>query len=243
MKYPNLNEEKNAFKKGYNLIIGLDEVGRGAFAGPVVVGAVALDKESFCKATPCEAKRILLTEINDSKKIRPNKRKVLAKEIKKEFIYSIATTPVSIINKYGIGKATAIGFRKAVKSIIFQISRNKKIKQTSGELEIGNWKLEIPKQNCFVLVDGFHIKYIKEIGLKNQKAIIKGDQKCVSIAASSIIAKVHRDSLMKLLHKKYPNYHFSKNKGYGTKEHQNAIKKYGLSKIHRKSFNLTRFTF
>ncbi|MBI3092738.1 MAG: ribonuclease HII, partial [Candidatus Levybacteria bacterium] len=68
-----------------------------------------------------------------------------------------------------------------------------------------------------------------------------GDQKSISIAAASIIAKVYRDSLMKRLHKKYPQYRLAKNKGYGTKEHQNALKKYGLSKIHRTSFNLSRF--
>lgn len=92
-----------------------------------------------------------------------------------------------------------------------------------------------------MLIDGFNIKYLKGIGLKNQKGIIKGDRKSISIAAASIIAKVHRDKLMRKLNRKYPQYGFHRNKGYGTKFHQTAIKNHGLSEIHRTSFNLSKF--
>ncbi|MCL5433089.1 MAG: ribonuclease HII [Patescibacteria group bacterium] len=216
MKFPNLSEEKDAFKKGYDFVIGLDEVGRGAFAGPVVVGAVLFDKNIL----RVDLKKSFIKDVDDSKKIRPDKRESLSTLIRNGFIHSIATIPVSTINKHGIAKAAAIGFRKAIEQI-----------------------KECSKGRYFVLIDGFHIKYIKDIGLKNQKGIIKGDGKCFSIAASSIIAKVHRDYLMVSLDKKFPKYCFSKNKGYGTKEHQEAIRQHGLSKIHRTSFNLQKFTF
>lgn len=206
-------EEKKLWKKGYEFIIGIDEVGRGAFAGPVVVGAVIFSKN------------VKISDgINDSKLLSPRNREKLDKEIRTcaQFC-SIAEIGLSVINKVGIGKATSIAFRKVIGKIIskFQIIPN--------------------KNNIFVLVDGFHVKYIKGIGLKNQKAIIKGDRKSISIAAASIIAKVYRDDLMRSLHKKYPRYHFDINKGYGTKKHQAAIKKHGLSKIHRKSFKLEKF--
>lgn len=232
---PTLEEEKLLWTKGYKYVIGLDEVGRGSFAGPVVVAAVAFDKEIIEKKVLSE-----LSGVDDSKRVKALKRIALSKEIKSCSNCSIISIPVSIINKKGIGKATEIGFRKAVKQILNQRSKIKnQIKGT--DLKIENCELKITER-FFVLVDGFHVKYLKGFGLKNQKAIIKGDQKSVSIAAASIIAKSYRDKIMKRLHKKYPRYHFGKNKGYGTKEHQSLIKKYGLCRIHRKSFNLARFT-
>ena len=92
-----------------------------------------------------------------------------------------------------------------------------------------------------MLIDGFSIPSVSKLGLKNQKAIIKGDQKSISIAAASIVAKVYRDSLMKKFHTKYPLYDFYNNKGYGTAAHRNALKKYNLCAIHRTSFNLTPY--
>lgn len=208
---PDFNEEKKIWEKDFQYVIGLDEVGRGCFAGPVTIGAVIFSKDSKIDD---------LDGINDSKLVKPLKRLKLTKLIKEKAIFStIITIPVSVINRKGITKATQIAFRRA-------------IQQARKEISI----------NIYVLIDGFHIKFIKGVGLKNQKGIIKGDQKSLSIAAASIIAKVHRDKLMKNLDKKYPEYNFAKNKGYGTKEHQEAIKKYGFSKIHRSSFDLLKFT-
>lgn len=221
-KKPSFKEEIKIWKKGFDSVIGVDEVGRGAFAGPVTVGAVVFDKDTTYPNS-------ILSEVNDSKLLNPSLRKVLSLEIKKLALHwSIASVGVSKINKLRIGKATQMAFRKAIKNVIRSFS--KKRNQTTR------------LTNIFLLVDGFHIRYLRGIGLKNQKAIIRGDQKSISIAAASIIAKVHRDNLMKKLHKKFPVYNFAKNKGYGTKEHREAIKKYGLSTIHRTSFSLERFT-
>lgn len=206
---PSFLEEKKLWENGYKYIIGVDEVGRGAFAGPVVVGAVIFSKN------------VKISDgINDSKLLSPQNREKLDKEIRKcAQFYSIAQVGLSVINKVGIGKATSIAFRKVLRNALSKLKNGR----------------------IYVLCDGFHTKYARGIGLKNQKAIIKGDRKSISIAAASIIAKVYRDDLMRSLHEKYPRYHFDKNKGYGTKDHQAAIKKHGLSKIHRKSFNLEKF--
>ncbi|OGH06096.1 MAG: ribonuclease HII [Candidatus Levybacteria bacterium RBG_16_35_11] len=209
---PTFREEEILWKKGFNYIIGIDEVGRGAFAGPVVTAAVIFD--------PKKCSQDLFLEIDDSKRLRSLKRKTLAKQIKDQAIFwEISTKSVAVINKYGIGKATNMAFRKSLSSIVKLLDREKP----------------------YVLVDGFHVRYIRGVGLKHEKAIVKGDQKSMSIAAASIIAKDHRDRLMKALSKRYPRYGLGRNKGYGTKEHQMAIKKFGLTRIHRRSFKLQRF--
>ena len=197
-----LDIEKKLWKLGYRYIAGLDEVGHGSFAGPVVVGAVVFPQD------------VVLPEgIADSKLLKPKQRENLEFRIKNQALaWSIAEISVNVINKVGIGKATQMAFRKAIKLL--------------------------RKSPDFILIDAF---YVKHINRKRQRAVKDGDTICASISAASIIAKVYRDKLMKELHKKYPQYGFAKHKGYGTKQHQEAIRKYGLSRIHRKSFNLEKF--
>lgn len=203
MTFPTFNEEKSLWKNGCKYVAGVDEVGRGCFAGPVVAAAVVLP-EGF-NAT---------SEINDSKLLSPQKRKSLAAIIEKHAIsYAVAEISVKVIDKIGIANATQKAFQLAIKSLYIMPD--------------------------FILVDAF---FIHNIDKKNQKPIIHGDAKSISIAAASIIAKVYRDEIMNQLHHKYPNYDFEKNKGYGTKTHREAIKKYGLCAIHRKSFSLNKFT-
>ncbi len=194
--------EQSLWTKGYNNICGIDEVGRGCFAGPVVAGAVIFSSDcNFPKG------------IADSKLLKPKKREELAGLIKEcAKAWAVGEISVTDINKFGIGKATQMAFRKAIKNLS-----------------------KIPD---FVLIDAF---YINHLSRKKQMPVKGGDRLSVSIAAASIIAKVYRDKLMGELHKKFPDYGFSKHKGYGTKEHQEAIKKFGLSKLHRTSFNLSQF--
>ena len=199
---PSLIFEKKLWKQGFKSIVGIDEVGRGSFAGPVVVGAVVFSPDC-----------IIPEGVADSKLLKPRQRVKLAKEIK-EFAKSTAVAEIAVpkINKFGIGKATQMAYRLVIRNLNINPD--------------------------FVLIDAF---YIKHFNRKNQKAIKAGDKICTSIAAASIIAKVYRDNLMKKLHKIYPQYGFAKHKGYGTKLHQEAIKKFGLSRLHRKSFNLEKF--
>lgn len=204
MIYPTLNIEKSLWKSGYTHVCGLDEVGRGAFAGPLVVGAVIFSKTSR-----------IPDGIADSKLLRPRRREQLVERIKKCAIsWAVSEIKVPIINKVGIGKATQIAFRRSIKYL--------KIKPD------------------FILVDAF---YVKHLNRKKQKPIKDGDKICVSISAASIIAKVHRDKIMKKLHRRYPEYRFGKHKGYGTMFHREAIRKYGLTRIHRKSFNLEKYVY
>lgn len=202
MTKPTFDEENILWKQGFRYIAGVDEVGRGCFAGPVVAAAVILP--IGFNATD---------EINDSKLLNPEKRKKLDGIIKETSVcYSIAEISTEIINETGIGKATQKAFHKAIKML-----------KTEPE---------------YIFIDAF---YIDNLSRKNQKPIVHGDGKSITIAAASIIAKVYRDELMQKLHVKFPQYDFYQNKGYGTKKHQEAIAKYGLCDLHRKSFNLADF--
>lgn len=202
MRKPTFAEENILWQKGLKYIAGVDEVGRGCFAGPVVAAAVILPIDF--NATD---------EINDSKLLCAKKREELAIIIKKYSVsYSIAEVPTEIINEVGIGKATQRAFYQAVNTLTVK-----------------------PE---YIFIDAF---YIDNLNRKNQKPIVHGDGLSISIAAASIIAKVYRDEIMQKLHEKYPRYDFYRNKGYGTKKHREAIGKFGLCDIHRKSFDLTSY--
>ncbi len=153
----------------------------------------------------------ILPELNDSKKLSEKKRAELFPIIKENSIYSIKKTEVEFIEKMNILNASLFAMKMAVEDVIRQLKN----------------------ENVLVLIDGNRkIKDFKH----NQKTIIKGDSTSASIAAASILAKVSRDNYMLELDKKYPEYDFKKNKGYLTKSHIEAIKKYGITPIHRKSF-------
>ncbi len=208
MKYPDFSYEQKLWKKGFGYVIGIDEAGRGAWAGPIVVAA--------CVFAP--KVQIENLGINDSKLLKPREREKLAKEIKKRVLaWDVTEVGVGVINKIGIGKATEKAMRKTVKDII------KKLKKEA---------------NFFVLVDYFYIPYLRGFGRKNQLGIKDGDQKSISIAAASILAKVHRDKIMRSLGRRsrFKVYGWGENKGYGTKKHQKAIEIYGLTRYHRKDF-------
>jgi ribonuclease HII len=206
MSLPDFSFEKKLRKQGYKLIAGVDEVGRGCFAGPVVAGCVILNRQISEYAN----KQII---INDSKLLSPKRREIADIWIRKNAVaFGIGAAGVSQINRLGIKKATEIAFRRAIKNCGVEID--------------------------YLLIDAFYIPYVKGLRRRNQKAIIKGDTKSVSIAAASIVAKVYRDKLMINLSKKpkYKKYKWGENKGYGTKGHQKMIRKYGISRLHRKQF-------
>lgn len=207
----NLAIEKKIWKKNY-LVVGIDEVGRGSLAGPLTIASICYSPTISLSS---DKERFF---IRDSKKTSPKKREELALWIKKNCLFfSLVNISQTIIDKYGIVYA----FEKGVEAVI-----KKTIKKTN-------------RQKLAVFIDGFLVKKINSI-FKNkvvfQQALIKGDDRCFSIASASIVAKVHRDRLMTRLAKKYPHYHLDKNKGYGTKEHFQALRRYGLAKIHRRSY-------
>lgn len=206
---PSLSFE-NTLWKTFDFVAGCDEVGRGALAGPVTVGVVIFAKGTNFKNVP---------RIDDSKKLRPGAREEASEWIKENAL-AFATASVSArqIDTYGIVKATQKAFRQALAHC-----RRKK---------------NIPIQ--WVLLDAFHIPYIPNLPKKRQTAIIHGDALSMSIAAASIIAKVERDAYMSNVAKKkqYKKYGWDENKGYGTQKHRDAMKKYGITGFHRKTFVL-----
>jgi ribonuclease HII len=184
-----------AFENNFSLpIAGIDEVGRGPLAGPVIAAAVILDRKNIPEG------------INDSKKIPKAKRILLAEKIKENSIYAYGAASEIEIDEINILQASLLAMKRA-----------------SNRLSV------VPKTT---LIDGNFKPDIKN----NTISIIKGDSKSVSIAAASILAKVYRDEIMLKYSKQFPEYGFQTNSGYGTKEHLSALKNYGITPIHRKSF-------
>lgn len=242
MSYPNFSYEKRLWKRGFKVVAGADEVGRGCFAGPVVAAAVVFQPQKliFILKIP---KDII---IDDSKKLSPRQKEAAAKWIKKNaYTYGIGSASAKLINRLGMAKATQVAFRRAVTSASLKIlSKNERL--------LGRNKAKTSRIE-FLLIDAFFIPYVKGLPrgtrkikgdgkLKNrlarQIAIVNGDEKSLSIAAASIVAKVYRDNLMESLSKKskYKKYKWHKNKGYATKEHRDSILKYGITGYHRQKF-------
>jgi ribonuclease HII len=177
------------------LIAGIDEVGRGPLAGPVIAAAVIFAKDTFIEG------------VNDSKKIKEADRIILAELIKSKVLtYAFGIVNQDVIDEINILQATLKAMKIAVSKL--------------------NIKPDL------ILIDG-NKSFIPDT---TTKTIVKGDSKSFSIAAASILAKVKRDELMKTKSKEYPHYGWEKNKGYGTVEHINAIKKFGITSLHRKTF-------
>jgi ribonuclease HII len=149
------------------------------------------------------------SQINDSKKLSARKRKELYEVINKDALaVGVGTADANTIDRINILQASLQSMREAV--------------------------LELSLPPDFLLIDGLH-----KIPLQiPQKPLVRGDALSVSIAAASIIAKVSRDRIMEMYHRQFPQYNFLQNKGYGTKEHRNAILEFGMCKIHRRSFHL-----
>ena len=191
----NWDIENSFFEKGYSVICGTDEAGRGPLAGPVYAAAVILPKDYQIEG------------LNASKKISEKKRVKLFEVIKNEAVaYSVCSASVEEIDELNILNASQLAMRRCVAELI-------------------------PKPDL-VLVDGnvargFDIDAV---------TVIKGDAKSPNIAAASILAKVTRDRVCLEMDEQYPEYNFKKHKGYPTKEHMDAVRKYGPCPLHRKTF-------
>ncbi|HHX52754.1 MAG TPA: ribonuclease HII [Erysipelothrix sp.] len=185
------------FWKKNELVLGIDEAGRGPLAGPLVVAGVVLNQDD------------LNFDITDSKKISEKKRNQLFEWILENALW----TKILVIDEKTIDQEN-----------IYQATKNG-MKQIALSIEV----------SC-VLSDAMPFE------LENTEVIslIKGDQKSLSIAAASILAKVTRDEIMKEYDKLYPKYGFARHKGYPTKAHYEAIKEYGVLGIHRLSYKLFR---
>jgi ribonuclease HII len=193
--------ERKLKSKGFDLIIGVDEAGRGPLAGPVVAAAVLLKNFSFNN------------RIDDSKKLTHLRRKSASFEIKSKSLYAITAVSHKQIDRINILQATILAMQKSIAKLAKQLS--------AAELK-----------RVFVLIDG---NMRMELDFPYQ-SIVRGDGKSLSIAAASILAKVHRDAVMDNYDKIYPQYGFIRHKGYATELHRNVLKARGPIAIHRKSF-------
>lgn len=215
----------NLCYSNFEIECGADEAGRGCLAGPVVAAAVINPKKAH-PINQTEMETQYFTLINDSKIITETKRKLL-KQVIEEVAQSFAVSFVEpkIIDEINILNASILAMQESILrlkvnpiNIIIDGNRFSEVKPTAFQKHIN------PKEGFF---NG--IPYI---------TIVKGDSKYLSIAAASILAKTHRDEYMDKIHEEFPMYNWKKNKGYPTKEHREAILKYGVTKHHRLSFQL-----
>jgi len=189
--------ECDARRKGYRLVAGVDEAGRGPLAGPVIAAAVILRADYGD------------SRIDDSKKLTSRQREVLYDVLQQEAVaIGIGVVEAPVIDAVNILQATLTAMKDAV--------------------------LGLSCRPDYLLVDGLN-RIPMDIP---QEAVVHGDARSISIAAASIVAKVSRDRIMEMYHRQFPQYNFLRNKGYGTREHREAIVKYGRCKIHRHSFRV-----
>ncbi|MEM7425371.1 MAG: ribonuclease HII [Pseudomonadota bacterium] len=191
---PDLAFEKAARESGHASIAGIDEAGRGPWAGPVVAASVVLTEGAIPAG------------LNDSKKLREDKRERLFDELIGCSQVGIGIAEVERIDRDNILAATMWAMAESVKAL--------------------------PHTPDYALIDGNRLPDLH----CDAEAVVKGDGRSLSIAAASIIAKVTRDRILRDLDGQYPGYGFARHKGYGTRQHQQALAKLGLCPAHRKSF-------
>jgi ribonuclease HII len=195
------------------LIIGIDEVGRGPLAGNVVAACVILDL-SGTQATLDQSSVPSLRGLNDSKKLTSQKREALVPQIQTHALaWSIGEATPQEIDSINILQATFLAMRRALDGLSEFLAAH-----PTPTLLLVDGNQKIP---------GVHLP---------QQTVVKGDGLSASIAAASVLAKVHRDAQLIEAEALYPGYGFAGHKGYGTKQHTDAITQLGMTEIHRKSF-------
>jgi ribonuclease HII len=207
-KLPSEGLQLTLFPHQVHHLIGVDEVGRGCLAGPVVAGAVA-----FSAATLNAALQGSLDRLNDSKQLSANTREKLSATINSCAHAGVGAASVAEIDLLGITRATDLAMERAIDSVVSQLGAD--------------------SSSLAILVDGR--RPIEQLGYR-QIAIIAADNKSASVAAASIVAKVHRDALMSTLSLDYPQYGWADNKGYPAPSHLKAILEQGRCKLHRAGF-------
>lgn len=224
-----LHYERKAHLAGFRLIAGIDEAGRGPLAGPVVASAVLLKDTSF------------IERLDDSKRLSPTRRQRAYNEIIQKAIIGMGIVDEEVIDRTNILSAALKAMEDAVYNLVHNLAYT--LFEDCPESALSNQIYPLRNfvtplspsdisNGVYFLIDGNippNIPYPYRI-------IVRGDTKSLSIAAASIISKVTRDRIMLSYHKRYPQYGFVRNKGYYTKEHIRALRKYGPSPIHRRSF-------
>ena len=196
---PDLSFERSLWACDIHCVAGIDEAGRGAWAGPVYAAAVILPSDPSVD--------IKLAGVRDSKQVSPLKRIQLALLVKQHALaYAVAYADASEIDQFGILPANRLAMMRAVSALSIQPDH--------------------------LLIDALFLPDLEQ----GQTALIKGDQRSLSIAAASILAKTERDAWMIAAHDNYPAYRFDLHKGYGTKTHQLGLNREGVCDLHRKTY-------
>ena len=218
--------------EGVAELIGVDEAGRGALAGPVVAAAVLVNREFL------ESRWALgrASRVNDSKQLTAAEREELWFEFETltaqgQIHAQFGTADVAEIEQLNILGATKLAMRRALEGIYPPGSFERKVEPDlfAPPEEVANFK---PTVSCRVLVDGLALRGFPY----PHTGIVKGDGRSLCIAMASIIAKVTRDRMMNELDGKFPGYGFAQHKGYGTEEHREAVLKFGRTPQHREMF-------
>jgi ribonuclease HII len=200
---PDLSFERSLWLHEIRYVAGIDEAGRGAWAGPVYAAAVVLPCELTCEFE--------LAGVRDSKQLTPQKRSQLALIVKKfALAYAVAFADVSEVDAFGIMSANRLAMMRAVNALCVT-----------------------PE---YLLIDALFLPDMEQ----GQTSLIKGDQRSLSIAAASILAKTERDAWMIAAYDKFQDFRFDQHKGYGTRLHQTELSNYGTCELHRKTYKPIR---
>ncbi|SJN17981.1 Ribonuclease HII [Microbacterium esteraromaticum] len=205
---PTLTFERRMLKE-YDLLISLDEVGRGALAGPVAVGAAVMDAAGARRGVP--------EGLRDSKLIAEKRRSSIAERARQWVpTTGVGWASAAEVDAVGIMRALGLAASRAVQAVVDQ---------------------GVPLERTLVILDGNHdyVSKVHPVPL-TVRPVIKGDRDCASVSVASVIAKVARDELMASLHPEHPAYQWDRNKGYASAEHRQAIREVGLSPLHRSSW-------
>ena len=219
----NFDIERDLYKKNV-IMIGVDEAGRGSWAGPLVSTACWFDFSKY---------KYLHSEINDSKKLKSSKRREIILSLDNFVKYSSSIASVKEIDTYGLTYANSIAMKRSIYSIIQELNNNKIHENKNYCIYIdGNFKPDLLNLDNFLQ----NKKLKLTLKYNSVKTLINGDSLSKTIALASIISKETRDTIMRQLSFKYPSYLFDHHYGYGTNNHRNAILKNGILDLHRKSF-------
>jgi len=199
-------------------LIGIDEVGWGSFAGSIVLGCVAIHRSFYEDLLDKVSKNSILQKVDDSKKISERNRKSVSEAIQSlvcdRFLISIGEAEPELINSKGMVAAYKFAFESALSKIL----------KSSDSIQHDFYK---------IILDGS--RKVQNT-IYEHETIIKGDAQSYILGCASTVAKVYRDSLILEQSSVYPYYKWDKNKGYGTEDHREAIKKYGSCPLHRTLF-------
>jgi len=200
---PDIQLESALWTNGITRLAGIDEAGRGAWAGPVTAAAVVLPPDSQILR--------LLEGVRDSKQLSPKKRATLAPVIKEwATAWAVGWADHREIDEFGIVPATRLAMMRAIGGLLYQPDH--------------------------LLIDALFLPELET----GQTSLIKGDQRCLSIASASILAKTARDAWMVKAHQDYPVYRFDLHKGYGTQIHRQALEQAGVCSLHRQTYEPVR---